>query len=314
MVEFTQGYGQSSVPDPFDVLNGGDSIPSLPFNMKNEYGQDMSVPPGTEFILTLDRDLETKQQRNFETKELEYWDAPANTQPKWNVVITGDAKLPNGQPLLDPAVQDDDGKRRFYARNQSMRALQDAIRDAGGTMIGKGSILSIKLVGLKNTGKGQPQKLYEFKVLQAVQRVTAQQAQAMQAVGATQPQAAPVQAPQFTGQPQYAPPLGQTAQQQYPGYAQPNPPQAVQEQPVGQPGVAQFAPQPEQAPVQQAPVQQQPAQQAAPVDTTAAMAKVNALTAVGIAPEAAVKAVVDADFGGDEQIARVLIGLLGQQG
>lgn len=222
----------TNLPDPFQVLQGS-SVKSISFSVKDQYGQNQSVPLGTEYHGRLVENLVSSQVRDFDTNDLQFWD---NGQPKFQVIATVQTDY-----RLD---DEDDGKRRFFFSSGMLQALQQEMRDKKLQRFGVGTDISVTLVNLQPT-KGYPKKIYNV-VLSNIQPWVSEEQQAVEQAVSQAPvqQVAPVQGAQQQWAQAPAPATAQVPQQQ----AQP------QGQFYQQPPVAATYQQPAQQPV--APVQQ----------------------------------------------------------
>lgn len=231
----TSGYQDSPVntPDPW-ALAQGSSIKSLPFSHKDQYGQNVSANPGTSFIGTVSRDLETSQERDFTTNELLTYD---DGRPRWQIVVT----LADTDAPRDPEDTDDDGTRRFFFKGIAKRALQDEMKAKKVQRFGVGTKMRITLVDLKPTAKGFPQKIYAVELTDIQPWVSPEQQRTDQALAPSQP----VQQPQQVQGAQAAwaqgAPSGQAPQGQPVAQPQGQPVQQPVAQPVQQPQPAAVA-------------------------------------------------------------------------
>lgn len=241
------GYAQPV--DPYDMLEGGKR--SIKFVQKDANGFDQHAPVGTSYTGLIVGDLRTAPVTNFETKQPETW---PDGRPKMQLVLD----LQTDE--RDPEDPTDDGVRTLYVKNQMLAAFQQGIAPTKHLgRIGEGTRITVTLAGYKNTGKGNPQKLYQITVgPEFVPYVDPAQRQANEAMYGQ-----PVVQPQV----QY----GQPAQPAFPGQVVPQGlPQQVQ--------AAQAAGFPPQATVPQAPqlavaqpVAQVPVQPVQPVAQPAAI-------------------------------------------
>jgi hypothetical protein len=323
MVQTQQYNPGAAAPDPWGIANGR-SIPSFKFSNKDQYGNQTSVPVGTSYIGRLAENVTSKQARNFDTQEPEYWDE-AKTQAKWQIEAIFDTNY------RDPAEQEDDGKRRYFFSNQSLRALQDEMRRLGIQRFGVGTVVQITLVDMKATQRGFPQKIYAVTLSEVQPFVSDEEQQTQQAMAApvapgaqqqwAQPaaaappvQQAPVQAVQQAPV-QAAPPVQQAPAT--PPAAPAAPPYQTQQGslvgvPAGAPavqaaGYTEVAQAPAQTAAQAA--QLAPAPQAAPAGVQPTQDHVNAVNLVmsaGIDRATAIAAVSAREAAGDPAFAAVL--------
>lgn len=87
---------------------------------------------------------ETRQQRDYATGDLKFWD---DGKPMMEAVITLQTDL------RDPTIQDDDGQRRIFVRGRLLGALRDARTAAKVDRIDVGGTLAVRY-----TGDGEPPK------------------------------------------------------------------------------------------------------------------------------------------------------------
>lgn len=97
---------------------------------------------------------ELQQQRSFDTGEPLFWDDGA---PRQQVAITLQTQV------RDVSIEDDDGRRRIYAKAQMREAIRTAIRESGHKGDIAGGRLKVTYTGNgKATKKGlNPPKVYE---------------------------------------------------------------------------------------------------------------------------------------------------------
>lgn len=232
-----QGY--AAPVDPYDMLEGGKR--AIKFVQKDANGFDQHAPVGTSYTGLIVGDLRTMQITDFETK-----------QPK---------VYPDGRPAMqlvldlqtderDPDDPTDDGVRTLYVKNQMLAAFQQGIQPTKHLgRIGEGSRVTVTLVGYKNTGKGNPQKLYQIQIgPEFVPYVDPAQRQANQAVYGEQVVQTGFQQAVQAG----FPPAAQMQQPQYATPAAPAfPGQVVPAAPIAQSVSQPVAPQPVAQPVAQ---------------------------------------------------------------
>lgn len=126
-----------------------DAIKTPAVSWKNE-------PVGTVRTFQVLSQSDLAQTRNFSTKELDFWPLkPGQAQP--------DPKMAVVFKVFDDKEQEE--RTLWCPRPSSMlTAVATAQQEAGrGVRIGPGGVLTIKLTGEKDTGKGEPQKLYAAK-------------------------------------------------------------------------------------------------------------------------------------------------------
>lgn len=99
--------------------------------------------------------LEKKQQTDFETDELLWWDE-AETKPKWELVFTLQTE--------ERKDDEDDGQRRLFAKFKLLAAIKDAIKETEyeGEVIG-GKLGVVWYGEGEAVGKKNPPKLYKAK-------------------------------------------------------------------------------------------------------------------------------------------------------
>lgn len=138
----------------------GRSIPSLSFSVEAVPGSKeyISRPVGTEYTITTTEPLQKRQATDFTTGELKFYDAPANKQPIWDLIATGQTDQQNDE--------DDDGIRRLFFTGQMRKALQDEVRNKKIGRFGIGTQITVKLTGFKPSTKpnGKPTKLFDVTV------------------------------------------------------------------------------------------------------------------------------------------------------
>lgn len=93
-----------------------------------------------------------QQQRDLETQELMNW---KDGNPRMQLVVTIQTDL------RDPAIEDDDGKRRLYVKGELKKAVQQAVIAAGARGLDVGGELHVTYTGDgEKTGHLTPPKLY----------------------------------------------------------------------------------------------------------------------------------------------------------
>lgn len=129
--------------DPNEFLMGG-GVPSASFQAIGAAiaGVICEPPP---FL---------QQQRDYTTNEPKVWD---DGNPMMHLVVT----LQTDE--IDPAIEDDDGRRRIYVKNNMRRAVADAVRKGKAKQLEVGGHLSVTYTANgEPTKKGmQAPKLYE---------------------------------------------------------------------------------------------------------------------------------------------------------
>lgn len=125
--------------DPNEFLNGG-GIPSAKF----EVGTLWKGP-----ILELD----VVQQRDFMTQQLKTW---PDGNPMMQLVVTIQTEV------RDPAVEDDDGRRRIFVGGKRIREAVAAAVKASRAKIAVGGMIAVKCTGEEpnENPKLSPAKLY----------------------------------------------------------------------------------------------------------------------------------------------------------
>lgn len=113
----------SSTPNANDFLMNGGGSPSAKFPV-----------PGTSYSGTITEQPVVEQQRDFQTGNPKFWDSG---EPMLQLVVT------IRTDLRDPAIADDDGKRRLYIKGQLKSAVQDAVRTAGARGLEVGGRLTV---------------------------------------------------------------------------------------------------------------------------------------------------------------------------
>ncbi|GII84577.1 hypothetical protein Ssi03_25670 [Sphaerisporangium siamense] len=175
--------------DPNAFLMGG-GIPSAKFET---IGTTVSGP--------ITEQPKVDQQTDIDTGKPLFWD---DGRPRQQLVVTVQTDL------RDPAIEDDDGLRRFYIKFKMQDAVREAVRKARSKGLEIGGVLSITYVAddeAKTRGKN-PAKLY------SAVYTPPSAAQANDFLNGGQPAPAAPQAPQ-----QYAPPAAPPAPQAAPAPA-----------------------------------------------------------------------------------------------
>lgn len=128
-------------PDPNAFLMGG-GVPSASFQKI-----------GASVCGTITEPLTIQQQRDYTTQEPKHWD---DGSPMMHLVVT----LQTDEN--DPEIEDDDGRRRIYVKNNMKRAVSDAVRKVKAKGLEVGGHLTVTYTSNgEATKKGaQPPKLY----------------------------------------------------------------------------------------------------------------------------------------------------------
>lgn len=210
-------------PSADDFLMGGSGAPSAKF---------LSLGDTTAGRIT-ERPV-VQQQKDIKTGEKKYWN---DGNPMNQLVVTVQT------PMRDPAIADDDGRRRLFVKGAMKSAVQDAVVKAGARGLEVGGHIAVTYThdGESKSAGMNPPKQYR------VEYTTAANAELMG--GQPQYQAPPQQVAPLSAPQQYPQPMQQPMQQP------PAPPQQYQ-----QPAPVQQAP---QDPATQALIQQVNAQQQA---------------------------------------------------
>jgi hypothetical protein len=101
------------------------------------------------------------QQRDIKSGEKKFW---SNGDPMMQLVVTVQTEQ------RDPAIEDDDGKRRIFVKGQMKNAVADAVRAAGGKGLEIGGTLHVRYThDGQAAGVGMsPPKQYEARYVTAV--------------------------------------------------------------------------------------------------------------------------------------------------
>ncbi|MEU6647831.1 hypothetical protein ABZ863_35685, partial [Saccharomonospora sp. NPDC046836] len=97
--------------DANDFLMGGGGAPSASF-----------PTPGTIVGGTITETPTVQQQKDIKTGDPLFW---SDGNPRMQMIVTVQTDD------RDPAIEDDDGKRRIFVKGQMKNAIQDAVRTAG---------------------------------------------------------------------------------------------------------------------------------------------------------------------------------------
>jgi hypothetical protein len=148
--------------DANSFLMGGGGAPTAKFPTPGTtVGGRITEPPSLD------------QQRDIKTGEKKFW---SNGDPMMQLVVTVQTDT------RDPAIEDDDGKRRIFVKGQMKNAVADAVRATGAKGLEVGGSLHVRYThDGQAAGVGMsPPKQYEARYVSA----------ATNALGAHQPQAA----------------------------------------------------------------------------------------------------------------------------
>ncbi|MFI1287425.1 hypothetical protein ACH4VM_02755 [Streptomyces sp. NPDC020792] len=119
--------------DANSFLMGGGGAPTAKF-----------PTPGTVVGGRITEEPEVQQQRDIQTGELKFW-SDGNKMMQLVVTVQTDER--------DPAIEDDDGRRRIFVKGQMKNAVSDAVRAAGGKGLEVGGTLHVRY-----THDGQPKQ------------------------------------------------------------------------------------------------------------------------------------------------------------
>lgn len=286
----TSAYNPAAAPaDPYGLLEGGRK--AISFATKDANGFTVHSPIGTSFTGIITGELRRAQIIDFETKQPKFW---KDGRPQEQVIID----------LLTDEREDelDDGIRTLYVKGQMLAELQEKLRATRHLgRLGAGSRLTITLIAYKDTGKGNPQKIYRIDVgPEFVPFVPVEQQQVSAALGYPQQGMAPqyAQPVQPVAQPYVQPAAPQYVPQQPPVQAaQPVAPQPVAPQPAAQPespALAALNALAEPAPAQPvAPQPVQPVQGVAPQVTQEHVEAYKTITSAGIDAQTAIQTLTE---------------------
>ncbi|MDM2104790.1 Uncharacterised protein [Mycobacteroides abscessus subsp. bolletii] len=112
--------------DSYGFLSGG-GAPSAKFKTHGDTVGGVIVEEPTQ-----------QQQRDLESGDLETW---PDGNPKMQLVVTVQTDL------RDPAVEDDDGKRRIFVKGGLRKAVQEAVIAAGSRGLDVGGELHVTYTG-----------------------------------------------------------------------------------------------------------------------------------------------------------------------
>lgn len=110
--------------DANSFLMGGSGAPTAKFPTPGTIvGGRITEPPKVE------------QQRDIQSGEQKFW---ANGDPMMQMVVTVQTDQ------RDPAIEDDDGKRRIFVKGQMKNAVADAVRQVGARGLEVGGTLHVR--------------------------------------------------------------------------------------------------------------------------------------------------------------------------
>lgn len=158
--------------DANSFLMGGGGAPTAKFPTPNTtVGGRITEPPKVE------------QQRDIQSGEAKFW-SDGNPMMQMVVTVQTDER--------DPAIEDDDGRRRIFVKGQMKNAVSDAVRQAGAKGLEVGGALHVRYThdGEQKQRGFSPPKQYAAKYVPA-----AQSELAAPPATAPAPAAAPVPAP-----------------------------------------------------------------------------------------------------------------------
>lgn len=96
--------------------------------------------------------IDVNQQRDFKTKQLKTW---PDGNPMMQVILTIQTDV------RDPAVDDDDGRRRIFLGGKRIREAVTAARNATGAKLAVGGTIAVQCTGEEPAEPGMnPAKLY----------------------------------------------------------------------------------------------------------------------------------------------------------
>lgn len=134
-----------------DFLMGGGGAPSAKF-----------PAIGTSFTGRITEQPTVEQQKDFTTGNPKFWD---DGNPAMQLVVTIQTEQ------RDPAVENDDGKRRLYVKGQLKTAVQEAVRNSGARGLEVGGHLAVTYTQdgeVKRAGFNAP-KIFRAEYVAAVQ-------------------------------------------------------------------------------------------------------------------------------------------------
>ncbi|WP_309049271.1 hypothetical protein [Streptomyces sp.] len=166
--------------DANSFLMGGGGAPTAKF-----------PTPGTVVGGRITEPPKVEQQRDIQSGEQKFW---GNGDPMMQLVVTVQTDQ------RDPAIEDDDGRRRIFVKGQMKNAVSDAVRQAGARGLEVGGTLHVRYTHdgeQKNRGFSPP-KQYAAKYVPAAQAELAAPAGAAAAAAPSAPTAAPAGDPWAT--------------------------------------------------------------------------------------------------------------------
>ncbi|MFH9816177.1 hypothetical protein [Streptomyces sp. NPDC017230] len=110
--------------DANSFLMGGGGAPTAKF-----------PTPGTVIGGRITEPPQLEQQRDIKSGEKKFW---ADGDPMMQLVVTVRTDE------RDPAIEDDDGKRRLFIKGQMKNAVSDAVREANGKGLEVGATLHVR--------------------------------------------------------------------------------------------------------------------------------------------------------------------------
>ncbi|MCG6499425.1 hypothetical protein [Kitasatospora sp. A2-31] len=112
-----------STPSADDFLMGGGGAPTAKFDTRGvTVGGRITEPPTVQ------------QQRDIQTGEKKFW---SDGNPMMQLVVTVQTDR------RDPAIPDDDGRRRLFVKGQMKQAVQEAVKASGARGLEVGGHLSV---------------------------------------------------------------------------------------------------------------------------------------------------------------------------
>ncbi|MFC8985147.1 hypothetical protein [Streptomyces sp. NPDC057115] len=110
--------------DANSFLMGGGGAPTAKF-----------PTPGTTVGGRITETPKVEQQRDIQSGEQKFW---SNGDPMMQLVVTVQTEQ------RDPAIEDDDGRRRIFVKGQMKNAVADAVRQAGAKGLEVGGTLHVR--------------------------------------------------------------------------------------------------------------------------------------------------------------------------
>jgi hypothetical protein len=172
------GQPDFSGEDPFAFINGGKGSKSISFQMKYN-GQPVSAPVGTAFTGVVAENPQVVPQFKYSVddnapKVLDTW---PDGNPKKQVRVTLKDVLVFRPDFAQQQWQDvrvlneseadaegDEGNRTLFIKDQMKQALADAQKAANAASWGIGTRITVRLIDLRDTNKGFPQKIYAIEL------------------------------------------------------------------------------------------------------------------------------------------------------